>query len=195
MKRLKLLVMLLISSLNFNIFIKNLKIIVGGTQGVALIVYEYLKITPAILIFIINLLMFILSIILLSKRVVKSIIISTFIYPLFVYLTSYINVILFPKIIGVILAGIISGYTLGNIIKMGYSTGGINVLVLVLKKYYKIPEYISNFIINFIIIISGLIVFGLKTIIYSIIVLTINCLFIKTINNVNHCQTKEVFSA
>ena len=193
---LKLLLLLFISSLNFNIIIRNINITVGGTQGIALVISNYLKLKPYIIILAINISMFIMSYLLLSKKTTNSIVISTFLYPVFIKVTSTIPSIINIKLYSLylLLAGIVSGITTGYIIKLGYSTGGVNVLVLLLKKYYVVPEYISNILINVTILLGGITLFGIKSFIYSLIVLLINSFFIKIINkNVNHCQTKSVF--
>ena len=87
--------------------------------------------------------MFIISFVLLPKRTTRSIIITTFIYPIFIKLTSFMPMIDSSHyyLFWIMLSGIISGITTGGILKIGCSTGGVNVLIILLKKYYKIPEY------------------------------------------------------
>ena len=131
-KRIKLLILLLISSLNFNLILKPLKLVTGGTQGLALIINNFIRINPSIIILIINIIMLILSFIFLEKETIKGTLISVFIYPLFVKLTSYLIIPLDNSLILIILAGLISGITGGYILKLGYSTGGINILVVIL---------------------------------------------------------------
>ena len=190
----RLLFFLLLSAINFNLIIKNIDIAVGGTQGIALLIYKNYNINPFIMILSINIVMFILSVLFLSKETTKSIIISTFIYPLFIKITSYMPSDVSFNIIFLLLGGLISGYTTGSIIKIGCSTGGINVLIILLKDYFKIPLHVSNLIINSTILLSSISLLGIKSLIYSIIVLIISSLVIKILNkNVNHCQTESMF--
>ena len=179
-KYIKLLTLLLIASLNFNIILKPLKIVTGGTQGLALIINDITKIDTSLIILIINVLMLITSYIFLPKKTTYGTIISTFIYPLFVKLTSNINI---PNenIIYVIITGIICGITGGYIFKLGFSSGGINVIPILLKKYMNIKIPISNIIINGIIILLSYKEFGLIKTIYSIIVIIINTIVINKI--------------
>ena len=195
-KLVKLLLLLLIAAINYNLIIKNIKVTIGGTQGIALLIYYCADIAPYISILIINMILFLFSVLLLSKRITQSIIVSSFVYPLFVKLTESLEALIFIKnhMILLIIAGILSGITTGGILKLGYSSGGVNVLVIIFKKYYQIPVYLSNFLINVLILLGGIIVFGLKNFLYSIIVLIINSFIIKMLNkNVNHCQTDKLF--
>ena len=188
----KLLFFLLISALNFNLILKPLCIVTGGTQGLALIINGVTKISPSIIILFINCIMLIISCLFLSKKTTSGIIITTFIYPLFIGITCpVINIIYRTSIIIILISGIISGITISNIIKLGYSTGGLNVLLFILKKYLNIKEYISNFVINTLIILAGLTIYGIRNAIYGIMIIIINSIVIKIIiGDVKNCQIK-----
>ena len=91
MKRyLLLLVALFFAALNFNVILKPLSLVTGGTQGVALLLNHLLQLSPALLILIINLITFITSYFTLSKTVTYGTMIASFAYPLFVKITSII---------------------------------------------------------------------------------------------------------
>lgn len=182
--RIKLLIYLFISSLNFNLILKKYGLVTGGTQGLSIILSTIINISPWIIILTINCLFFVISCFFLDRETTKGIIISTFIYPLFVKITSIININIANNIgLLVLISGVISGFTIGNILKLKYSTGGINILLLLLKKYYKIRESLSNLIINSIIILLGLSLFGLKKAILGIIIIAINSAMIKVITD------------
>ncbi len=190
----KLLLLLLLSAINFNLIIKELNITIGGTVGVSLILYKQFSWSYYKVILIINTIMFLASLLLLPKKTTKSIIITTFIYPFLVKLLNSIPSLRLNKVLMLIIGGIISGITTGGILRLGYSTGGLNVFVLILKKHLNIPEYLTNFVISLLILVSGSIVFGKSSLINSIVILTISTIFIKLLNNnVNHCQTKQGF--
>ena len=180
---------LFVAALNFNLVLKPLHIITGGTGGFALVFANILNITPSLIIFIINTIMFLVSLVFLSNKTTRSILISSFLYPLLVKITSLNIVYKYPSMVLVIGSGLISGYTIGNIIKLGYSTGGFNVLILVLKKYYKVKEYISNFVINALIVLLGLMLFGIKRALLGLLIIIINSLVMKLIiGDVKNCK-------
>ena len=136
-KYLLLLFYLLIASLNLNLLLKPLNLITGGTQGLALTINYLTKINLSTLVFIINIITLIISYFLLSKNYFKSALISSFIYPFFIKITSYISPIIISNylIIYTIIAGLVFGITSGMIYKLGFSSGGVTIITLLLKKY------------------------------------------------------------
>ena len=134
-----LIILLFLASLNFNIILKQIKLVAGGTQGLAVILNHLFDISPSTIILIINILMLIISYFTLEKETTYGIILSTFIYPLLVRLTSNININLGNyTVLFVILAGIICGITSGFIYKLGFSTGGISVISVIIKNILKL---------------------------------------------------------
>ncbi len=180
-KYLILTISLLFAALNFNMFLNNLNLVTGGTQGLALLIKHFINLKASTTVFIINIICLIISRIFLKKETTTSAVISTLIYPLFIKITSIIpvsNIIENHPLISSIIAGIICGTTGATIYKMNFSSGGITIVNLLLKKYFNIKESISNFIINGIIVIIGSIIFGLKKTIYSILVISVSSIII-----------------
>ena len=83
-KYLYLVIILLVAALNFNLFLKPLKLVTGGTQGLAIILNQIFNIKHSTIILFINILMLILSYLLLSKKATFGTVLATFFYPLFV---------------------------------------------------------------------------------------------------------------
>lgn len=195
MKKYSILVIaLLFAALNFNIILKNINLVTGGTQGIAIIIEKITNLNTSKIIFIINITSLIISLIFLKKETTTSTIISTFAYPIFVKITSYIptlTIIRKYKFISSIIAGIICGTTGGLIYKMNFSSGGLTIINLLLKKYLKIKVSKSNFIINTLIIIIGTIYIGINKLIYSLIVVTISSITIHSIMKYNLTRIKN----
>ena len=183
-KYIYLILSLFLAALNFNLILKPLELVVGGTQGVAIIINHLINVRPSLIILIINTIMLLLSFIFLSHETTYGTIIATFIYPLLVRLTSNIPFFNFNNgfnIILVIIAGIICGITGGIIYKQGFSNGGISIIPLLINKYFHIKVYLSTFIMNGIIVILGCFYFGILKTIYSVIVIVLQSLLIKII--------------
>lgn len=175
---------LLFASLNFNLILNPLNLVTGGTQGLAILITHIFELKPSTIILIINITALIVSYFFLTKENTYSALTSTFVYPLFIKLTSSISSLTIIKnhiLIFTIIAGIICGITGGYIYKLGFSSGGITIINLLLKKYFKLKISVSNFIINTIIIILGYFHFGLTKALYSIIVITISSILIYSI--------------
>lgn len=184
-----LLLSLLLAAINFNLFLKPLNLVTGGTQGLAIIINNLINLKSSLIILIINIISLIISFIFLKKETTTSAIISTFSYPFLIKLTSFIPEFTFIKehlLISSLLAGIICGTTGGIIYKMNFSSGGITVINLLTKKYLKLKVSISNFIINSLIIIVGTFFLGFLKIFYSLIVIFISSIIIHFIMKKEH---------
>lgn len=180
-KYLLLLIILLIAAINFNLFLKPLKLVTGGTQGVSIIINSFTNVSNSLLILIINLLMLILSFIFLRKQTTFGTILATISYPLFVKLTSSLKFNFDYYLLNVIVTGIISGITNSLIYKLGFTAGGINVLAPIINKYKNIKVGTINLIINSLILLIGCLTFGIKNFLYAMLVVIINSLLINVI--------------
>lgn len=179
-----LLTCLFFAALNFNLILKPLSLVTGGTQGVAILINHLLHTKPATIVLIINIISIIASYIFLTKDNTYSALISTFAYPLFIKITSYIPAINLPEnltLLWTILAGLICGITGGFIYYLGFSSGGISTINILANKYIHIKISITNFIVNGIIIILGYFHFGFMKALYSITVIAISSIIINII--------------
>lgn len=175
---------LLLASLNLNLILKPLNLVSGGTQGLALILNYITHLSPSLLILIINLIAIIISFFFLTKDHTKSALISTFIYPLFIKITSYIpNLTINNNYYIIIISGLIYGFTCGMIYKLGFSSGGITIFNLLINKYLKIKLSIINFITNFTIILLGYLLLGINKTISSLLLILTGSIIINLILN------------
>ena len=188
MKKIKsyiiLLLCLFLASLNFNLILKELNLVTGGTQGLAILLNYLVDLKPSLIIFLINTITLIISIFFLPVKNTSGALVSSLIYPLFIKLTSYIHPIPFLqdyKLIFVILSGIIFGITSGFIYKYNFSSGGLTIINLLIHKYFHIKISIINFIINSIIILFGYFYFGITKTLFSILVIIIGSIIINII--------------
>ena len=180
-KYLKLLLILLIAAINFNIFLKPMKLVTGGTQGLAIIIHELIKMPHSTIVLIINLLMLILSYIFLKKETTLGTVLATISYPLFIKLTNFLDLNISTNLLNVIITGIISGLTNGYIYKLGFTAGGINTIAPIINKYKNIKVGTINLIINIIILLIGCLQFGIKKLLYAIVVIIINSILINLV--------------
>ncbi len=176
---------LLVSSLLYNLLLQPTKIITGGVNGLAIINKYLNNINPSLTIFIISLVMLILSYIYLGKKRTAGTLIATFVYPLFVqltsYLTKYIYIDLSDLLVISIFIGVIGGIANGMLYKTGFSNGGLPIISQILFDKFKISMGKTNFIMNVVIILIGSYFFGTNMIMYAIIILYINSLIIDKI--------------
>ena len=170
----------MILALNYNIFLLNNNLVVGGTSGLAVILKALWNIPPAEFIFISGLILIIVSFIFIGKEQTGMTIVGAIIYPIFIKVTTPIATTIIPHVtfdslfLSAIVGGLLFGLANGLIYKTGFSTGGSDVIIQILNKYLKIPTGKSVFFTYIVIICAGVFVFGINTMLYSIIVLIIS---------------------
>lgn len=169
---------LFISAIIFNFFQRPIQLVTGGPSGIAIILEYLFALSPSTVIFIISVTLLIVSYFTLGVEQTSGAIISTFVYPFFVNLTSNL-----PNIIPVdtkdlllisIFIGLISGVTNGLVYKNGFNNGGTSIISQILYKYKRISISTPGFIMNMLIVLVGGFLFGFTMVMYSTIILYIN---------------------
>lgn len=169
---------LYLSALNFNLLLKPVNLVAGGTNGLTIVLSHLLDISTSKIIIFIHIVTLILSLIFLGKNNFLGLLYASIIYPFFVNLTENITSVITINyndlFLITIFAGIISGLSAGLIYKNDFSANGIGVIAPILHKYFKLPIGTANFIVNTIIVLIGGYYFGLEMVLYAIILLGIN---------------------
>ena len=178
LKYLILAICLFISAINFNLLMKPVNFVTGGTPGLAIIIEYFLGIPTNYFMYFIYIIMFILSFIILGKKSILGILFATICYPNFVSLTSniikYIIVDYNDFFLLCLISGIISGICNGIIYKMGFASSGLGVIGPICYKCFHLPIATVNFIVNTIIVLIGGYFFGIEMVLYAIIFLYLN---------------------
>ena len=158
-----------------SLFILPNGIINGGTSGVSIIISSLFEINPEVVIFVLCWFLFFVGFFILGKNFALKTLLSTFLYPIFVSLLSNIkyfvevsNQITDP-LLATLAGAVLVGFGLGVVYREGASTGGFDVLSLILKKYFNIKLSISTFIIDTCIILLGLFTLSLESALYGVI--------------------------
>ena len=169
---------ILVAAINFNLLLKPINLVSGGSGGLALVLQNICTISTSHLITIIYIITVILSIIFLEKKTIASIILASILYPVCTYLTEDITNIIHLNYNDVFLvcifSGIISGITNGIAYRYGYATGGLGVLAPIINKYLQTSISNVNFAVNAIIVLMGAYFYGFNMVIYAIILLYIS---------------------
>lgn len=169
-----------IMATTYNTFLLHYELVTGGTSGLAIIVKNIFDISPALFIFVIELILLIFSFIFLGAKTTGMTIIGSLLFPLFISITStpcsiIANSLEFDSMIIIsLISGILFGLGSGLVYKMGYSTGGSDIIMQILNKYLNISSGVALLASNVAIIIAGAFVFGINKGIYGIIIVVIN---------------------
>lgn len=168
---------LLLSALSFNLFFYSTKIVTGGISGLSIIIDTLTNIDPSVFMLVVNILLLILSYFLLGfSKTIKSLI-GALAFPLFVSLTEpliqYIDIQGADLLIKTLFGSITSGIASGLIFKVGFSSGGTDILAQIFSEYSKISLGKASMIVNTIIIIGSGFIFGWINVMYAIIAIYI----------------------
>ena len=167
----------LLVAISYNLFLASNIIVSGGVGGVAIILNNLTGISNSLVMLIFNVFLLALSYFLLGKEKTKATILGSLLLPLFIELTSHINVWLeldtTQLLVSSVFGGVMYGFGLGMIFKAGFTTGGTDILNQIIAKFGKVGIGKAMLICDgSIVLLSGL-VFGPTRVMYAIMVLYI----------------------
>ena len=162
-------------ALAFNLFMSPNNLVAGGVSGFSLILKHFFGLNPSTIISIANVFLIILSFLVLGKEKTKATILGSILFPVFVSLTEHLSTYISFKesemILIAIFGGALQGLGAGLIFRAGYSTGGTDILNMIISKIFKISLGNSMFFTDGTIIVIGAFVFGFNHLMYSLIIL------------------------
>lgn len=159
-------------------------IIMGGATGIGLFVTHFIPVSLSVIILAVNAILFILGAVVLGKKFAVTTIISTFAYPAFLSVMQSIKGIdsLTDNImLSTIYGGALLGIGIGLIVRVGASTGGTDILALVLNKGLHIPVAILLYVVDFTVLGSQIFFSDSQQVLYGILVLILTTI---TLNRV-----------
>jgi len=169
---------LVLSALSFDLFLAPIKIVVGGTNGLSILVGEILNISPSTLLTIFYILMIFVNLIFYGINDTKKLLFCSLLYPtlvkLFECLPDIIVLDYSNKLLHYLIFSILYGIGCGLTFKEGFLGGGLDVLKKIISDKFKMPMGKAIFMVDAILIISGGFIFGLNSVLYAIIILYIS---------------------
>lgn len=137
-------------------FVIPVGLVMGGATGIGLTVNHYMpELELSTIIFVCNAILFLLGAIVLGKKFALKTVLSTIFYPVMLEVVGRIpgiGAITDNALLAVVYAGILLGFGIGIIMRAGASTGGSDIVALVLSKGTRIKVAICMYIVDFIII-------------------------------------------
>jgi len=172
----------LICALSFNIFMVPHNILPGGVSGIALIVNKFFDIDNSLFILIASVILLLISLIFLGKKETTKSVLGSLMFPFFVYLTEFIvnryHLFVSNVLLSSIFAGITFGFGLGLVYKVGYTTGGTDIIKRILNKYAYVGMGTGMIIVDGIVLLIASYVFGIDILMYSLIIVYLSGLMI-----------------
>lgn len=151
------------------------KLLVGGTAGIAVLVNAFWAIPEEIVINVLIYALFVAGAIVLGREFFFKTITSTLVYPVLLALATDLYELIPQELIhtdtltSIICSGLLVGFGLGVVYRRHASTGGMDILPLIVNKYTGIPLHILLLAVDGITVLLGVIAYGLQASIYGVI--------------------------
>ena len=174
----------LIFALGIAVFVIPNGLILGGSTGLALSVQHFLGIDITITVAIINIVTFLAGLFILGKKFAATTLISTFIFPFFLNYFKDIEKlkhITSDTLLSAIFAALLVGTGVGIVLRVGASTGGLDIPAIILNKKRGIPIAIILYTIDISILLSQMIFSNIEQILYGIIIVLITTMVINKV--------------
>ena len=136
-------------------FILPSGLITGGTTGIALFVNDVFHTPVTVFVLVFNTIMFLIGFFAFGWKFAANMVVSTFSYPIALELITRLlggYRITDDLILCTVFGGICIGAAIGLVIRMGASTGGMDIPPLILNKYFKIPVSSSVYVFDMLIL-------------------------------------------
>lgn len=159
------------SGVAFNLFIMPHKLLSGGISGISLILNYLFDANIGLLFLVFNIPIFILGYKYVDREFVLLSIIGTVSFSFWVEVFSFFrqNMIVPDVMLSCIYAGVLNGIGLGIVLKNRASQGGIDIIAVILKKYFSMSIGSTSMIINTFIVIAASFITNLNLAMYTLI--------------------------
>ena len=129
-------------ALGIVMFVLPSGLITGGTTGLALTAEHFLHIPVSVFVFLMNLCMFLLGAAVLGMKFALTTLVSSFYYPIILGILQKIPALsdlTREPMLAAVFGGLMIGFGIGSVIRVGASTGGMDIPPLILKKKFGFP--------------------------------------------------------
>ncbi|MBQ9229248.1 MAG: YitT family protein [Eubacterium sp.] len=174
-------------------FIIPHNIIMGGTTGIAIVLHQFFPIDTAATVFVLNLALLLFGLIVLGRKFFFTTVASSLLYPVMLALFQRIpNIenLTDDSLLASLFAGVLMGLSLGLVMRVGSSTGGMDVVNLVFHKWFHVPVSILVWITDILVVGGQAIISSSESILLGIVVLVLETLVLDQVMIFGKAQTQ-----
>jgi uncharacterized membrane-anchored protein YitT (DUF2179 family) len=174
------------------------KLLVGGTAGIAVALNKLWGFPEETVIHVLVYALFIAGAIILNRDFIIKTITSTIVYPLLLTLVSELYEIIpveyvtMDTLTSIVCSGVLVGFGIGIVYKRNASTGGMDIIPLIVNKYTGLPLHILLLMVDCFTVLLGVMAYGLQAAIYGVISVAISSFIIDKTILLGAKQTKQV---
>lgn len=167
--------------------------VLGGSTGLSIVLNHFTGIDLSVLVFMVNMVLFAIGAWQLGKKFALSTILSTIAYPVLLKLCQLIpgiDSLTDNDVIAMLYSGILIGVGVGIVIRVGASTGGTDILALIVNKYTHMPVSVLLYIVDFLVILMQMTFASSEQMLFGIIILILISVALAKVNVLGLAQTQ-----
>lgn len=182
-----------ILALGIMLFVSPMDFVSGGATGIGLLFEKMFGLKLSVGVGILNVIMFILGFIVLGKRFAATTLLSTFLYPGFLAVMETMPALATlntDPIVAAVFGGASIGIGVGLVIRMGSSTGGMDIPPIILQKYTGIAVAISMNAMDLVIMATQMPYSTPQKVMYSLLMLVVTTVVMDKVAMLGVTQTQ-----
>lgn len=167
-------------AISYTYFVLPIDIISGGMGGVGIILKNLFGLDPTYVILILAWSLYFIGWVFLGTDFAIKTLLSTVAYPAFIFFFSWLHLIepLSNNLLSTLYAGVIGGIGIGLSFRVGGSTGGFDIIAMLMQKFFQIRVERALFILDASVIAWGILVVGLENSLLGILLAFVAMVFI-----------------
>ena len=166
-------------------------ILMGGTTGIAIVLDRFLPLDTAAIVFILNALLLVLGGLVLGKRLVATTLASSLLYPLLleaVHRIPGVTALTDNALLASLFGGVLMGAALGTVMRVGSSTGGMDIAALVLHKWTHVPVSWCVYALDAVVIGGQALFSPAESVLYGLVVLVLESILLDKVMILGQAQ-------
>ena len=182
-----------ILALGIMLFVSPMDFVSGGATGIGLLFEKMFGLKLSVGVGILNVIMFILGLFVLGKRFAATTLLSTFLYPGFLAVMETMPALATlntDPIVAAVFGGASIGIGVGLVIRMGSSTGGMDIPPIILQKYTGIAVAISMNAMDLVIMATQMPYSTPQKVMYSLLMLVVTTVVMDKVAMLGVTQTQ-----
>ncbi len=175
------------------LFILPTGLITGGTTGIALIINHFTGMQISAFVAVFNVIMFALGYLVLGRKFAMSTLVSTVSYPVMLGIIQRAAgdfVMTDDLLLSALFGGLCIGLALAIVIRIGASTGGMDIPPLILQKTLRIPVSASMYVFDFAILIGQMLFTPRQNCLYGILLVMVYTITLDKLLSVGSSRVK-----
>lgn len=166
-------------------FILPQGMITGGATGLGIALNRFLGVDISLAVAVCNLILFVMGAVWLGRKFALTTIVSTVVYPVFLSAFSAIEwvcTLTDNQMLAALYAGMLMGLGVGLVIRLGASTGGMDIPPLILNRKYGIPVALSIYVSDLVILMLQIFTSTSEQVLYGILVVILSSIMLNYVS-------------